>query len=181
MVAGLAIGSMYVLSGLRMREGMSYGYEGAAGEYFFLGLKGFIRVLGRWIEARWGCVEDWEMDTRARMATILGCFGRSGLESCPSSTTAVFRRTEANAPEPQTLNACRNTLGKTRHTHILPTNPLRQFTAFRDQCNALTKYHDTYTDLPHFPLPGTSGLLLGAMLPYVLLLLSIASQLTAPH
>jgi uncharacterized membrane protein (UPF0136 family) len=32
MVAGLAIGSLYALSGLRMREGMSYGYEGAAGE-----------------------------------------------------------------------------------------------------------------------------------------------------
>ncbi|KAI5453593.1 hypothetical protein NCC49_005417 [Naganishia albida] len=31
MVAGLAIGSLYALSGLRMREGMSYGYEGAAG------------------------------------------------------------------------------------------------------------------------------------------------------
>jgi uncharacterized membrane protein (UPF0136 family) len=33
MVAGLALGSMFTLSGLRIKEGMSYGYEGAAGKY----------------------------------------------------------------------------------------------------------------------------------------------------
>jgi hypothetical protein len=32
MVAGLALGSMFMLSGLRIKEGMSYGYEGATGE-----------------------------------------------------------------------------------------------------------------------------------------------------
>ncbi|KAG7561887.1 hypothetical protein FFLO_02704 [Filobasidium floriforme] len=31
MVAGLALGSMFMLSGLRIKEGMSYGYEGATG------------------------------------------------------------------------------------------------------------------------------------------------------
>jgi hypothetical protein len=32
MVAGLAFGSAYTLAGMRIQEGMSYGYEGAAGE-----------------------------------------------------------------------------------------------------------------------------------------------------
>jgi hypothetical protein len=31
MVAGLTLGSLFMLSGLRIREGMSYGYEGATG------------------------------------------------------------------------------------------------------------------------------------------------------
>lgn len=31
MVGGLALGSAYTLAGMRIQEGMSYGYEGAAG------------------------------------------------------------------------------------------------------------------------------------------------------
>lgn len=43
MVAGLGIGSLYALSGMRIREGMSYGYEGAAGELVFF----FCLFFGR--------------------------------------------------------------------------------------------------------------------------------------
>lgn len=33
LVAGLGIGSLYMLSAMRIKEGMSFGYEGAAGEF----------------------------------------------------------------------------------------------------------------------------------------------------
>jgi len=33
MFAGLTLGSLFMLSGMRIREGMSYGYEGAAGGF----------------------------------------------------------------------------------------------------------------------------------------------------
>lgn len=88
MVAGLAIGSLYALSGLRMREGLSYGYEGAAGEFWewsrwWLGVVKRGNLLAR----RSSSQEEVRCWARCHIRCGYHCSLRSEVTDCPRYST----------------------------------------------------------------------------------------------